>query len=152
MTIEVRGVGRTIEVLTSIGTGAWVADALRASLYRLQDNAQQSYPNRQSSGPYPWVSERQRRYVMAAIRDGRITVPYRRTRRLGKWEVGSVTQTGRGWSGSVGPTVDYARYVMNAADQAQIHQGNWPTIQRIATSTRPAVIRIFEDAARKATE
>ncbi len=80
------------------------------------------------SKPYPekntkrwgnkWQSERQRRYVMAAIRSGRIKVPYVRTGNLAnRWKV-IKTPTGAILTNSAG----YAAYVVGDALGMQQHR------------------------------
>jgi hypothetical protein len=79
-------------------------------------------------GRYPWVSERQRRYVLWAIRNGIIEVPYKRTRRYAQgWKIAKV-QGGYRLSNSV----PYSKWVGGGArgePQARIHQGRWLTFR-----------------------
>lgn len=82
-------------------------------------------------GRYPWVSEKQRRYVIAAIRRGDIKVPYVRTGTYGRaWKV---IKTGEGYA-LTGEAIsrrdgrDYTKYVGGDAygtRQARVHQGRW---------------------------
>ena len=84
------------------------------------------------SQPYPpkntqrmrWVSERQRRYVMAAIRRGDIQVPYQRTGNLAnRW---SATQTQDG--ATLQNTADYAHWVvgdLKGGGQYWMHRNRW---------------------------
>ena len=91
-----------------------------------------TYPPR-FEGPYPWVSEKQRRYVLMAIKKGIITVPYRRTGTYGrKWKIikieGGYKLAGR----AAQKGKDYTKYVGGSAygtNQARIHQGRWKPVR-----------------------
>ena len=78
-----------------------------------------------------WASERQRRYVLAALRAGTIKVPYQRTRAYAAaWHLEEEKQ---GFSlTTAGRSADrYARYVGGDAfgrGQAHIHAGRWPLV------------------------
>jgi len=80
-------------------------------------------------GPYPWVSDKQRRYVMMMIRRGEIKVPYQRTYKYrDAWKV---VKTERGYAlvgTAAGKRGEYTKYVSGDAygeHQARIHQGRW---------------------------
>ena len=97
------------------------------------------YPPKYAGGPFPWVSPKQRRYVMWAIRNGIIQVPYKRTGTYGDaWQVIKVDlKSGvgyqlRGRAAQGGR--DYTKYVSGSAygtDQARIHQGRWPLLRDV---------------------
>jgi len=82
-----------------------------------------------------FVSDRQRRFVMANIREGKITVPYVRGR--GNKLRGSYTLNRSYRLDLEGDTVmlkssaSYANYVVGD-EQAQIHQGRWTTAREAA--------------------
>lgn len=83
------------------------------------------YPS-QRSRPQPFVSDRQRRGFFAALRDGRIQVPYRRGGRgsetLGrKWSIQKVAFGAR-----LRNPARYARLVHGSPGQTRYHeQGGW---------------------------
>lgn len=99
--------------------------------------------------PYPaprrkkmeFVSAKQRRFVMAAIREGRIQVPYPRTYNLLN-----------GWSATAQPpfnaivrnAMPYAKYVVGIDDQANYHKDWWVTIGQTAAEVEQ---NTAEDAA-----
>jgi hypothetical protein len=89
-------------------------------------------PFYEPNGPNPWVSEKQRRYVMMAIRRGIIKVPYERSGKYaGGWQVREVAlKSGRGYQ-LYNPR-KYAKWVGGSAygtDQARIHQKRWASLR-----------------------
>lgn len=94
------------------------------------------YPERYSGTPeHRWASERQRRYVMAAIREGTISVPYSRTGRYGDhWRVVKKDES-RGRAGySLTNDLDEARYIAGNSDggeQYHLHAGRWPLARTV---------------------
>lgn len=105
----------------------------------------------QTHKPYPFVSERQRRYVKAAIARGEITVPYRRTGQLGRSITTRVDEIGGSVVGIIGTNVEYAPWVISSeptpdgiGPQAKYHQGNWWTLQEVVEGAFPGVVRLFE--------
>jgi len=109
-----------------------------------------TYPP-QRHGPMPGFpqSERQRRYVMALIRQGEI--PYRRgqsktSKNLGQqW---NIRLSNGGLTADVGVSenvVPYVRYVQDAEMQAAYHKiTGWPTVQGVAESEKDAVLGMIE--------
>jgi hypothetical protein len=96
-------------------------------------------PPKPTPGSMKWKSEKQRRYVMAAIARGQIVVPY-------------VRGTGGGTAGSEAlnrsyiidlygdeavllSSSAYAKYVVGD-QQAEIHQGRWNTVQNAVETVR----------------
>jgi hypothetical protein len=99
-----------------------------------------------SHKPMIWASEKQRRFVMAAIREGRIEVPYRRTMTLGRRWTTAVSGSGDDLTGTVGNNTSYGPYVMGRADQAAYHAGTWPVAEDVAERATGDVLGIFQDA------
>ena len=92
------------------------------------------YPQRSTHTTMNFVSEKQRRYVMWAIRNGVIQVPYRRTGTLGRrWR--SFEQRPHVVMGGIRAVitnnVPYAHWVQDESRQAQYHRGRWPTVQMV---------------------
>lgn len=100
--------------------------------------------------PYPFVSDRQRRYVMAAIRSGEITVPYRRSGQLGRSITGRVEELGGQVVGIIGTNLRAAPWVIgerateHGGPQARYHQGTWWTLEGVVRDAYPAVVDLFE--------
>lgn len=127
-----------IEILGRIST-AMIGEAMRSvTLGYAQEVAGillTDKPPKPKPGSMVYKSERQRRFVMANIRNGNITVPYVRGR--GSKLQGSLqlTQSYRvnldGDVASVTSTATYAPYVVGD-QQAPIHQGRWTTAMQAA--------------------
>jgi hypothetical protein len=79
-------------------------------------------------GPYPWKTEKQRRYVMWAIRHGVIVVPYKRTGEYARrWQIASLDDGYR-----LENPLPHAKYVGGSAygdKQARIHQKRWALLR-----------------------
>ena len=113
----------------------------------------QQYPP-QSGKKMQWKSEKQRRFVMAAINRGEIEVPYRRTGDYG----GSFQKQPIGDGVALASQLPYAPYVRGPVpDQAAYHKGNWDTLDQIAekvegdpateTTVTAAILKAVGDAA-----
>lgn len=119
-----------------------ITDGLRKLIPAVQDevvpevleymkNVEQAYP------PYQhvsykrayggWRSEKQRRFVMASIRTGRITIPYRRTQTLRRgWRI-----IGQGRNAYLINETPYAGYVKGDNTQARmLALGGWRTVSQ----------------------
>jgi hypothetical protein len=104
------------------------------------------------STPYPernnqrmrWVSERQRRYVMAAIRRGDIQVPYNRTGNLANRWSAAQTPTGAVIRNSAG----YAEYVIGDArtgsGQYWMHRNRWWRAREIINREAPKLTKTLK--------
>ena len=77
-----------------------------------------------------FVSERQRRFVMASIRSGAITVPYHRSGRLGRSWVKQPLNGGM----AIISRLAYAPYVVGDGEQAAYHRGTWDVLSDMADS------------------
>ena len=87
------------------------------------------YPPREKGLHIEFKTEKQRRYFFWALREGKIEVPYRRTRTLGRKWTTKVEHISGGVVGIVGNATPYGPYVQSRADQAQIHAGRWGTVE-----------------------
>lgn len=74
-----------------------------------------------------FVSDKQRRFVMFAIRSGLITVPYRRTGKIGE-AFKEPTLSGM----DVSLPVAYSDMVRTRGQQAKYHEGTWEDTETIA--------------------
>ncbi len=75
-----------------------------------------------------FVSERQRRFVMASIRSGAISVPYHRSGALGRSWVKQPLNGGM----AIISRLAYAPYVVGDGEQAAYHRGTWDTLDTMA--------------------
>ncbi|MGV0974499.1 MAG: hypothetical protein ACOYBO_01070 [Azonexus sp.] len=87
------------------------------------------YPPRATNLHVEFKTEKQRRYFFWALHEGKIDVPYRRTRTLGKRWTTKVEYINGGVTGVVGNVTPYAPYVQSRADQAKVHEGRWGTAE-----------------------
>ena len=122
---------------------------MEASLELLRSYMADTYPP-PFTGKMVYKTERQRRYVMWAIRNGVIKVPYVRTGKLGQsWDY-RITVSGNGLRGEVGPGIDYAKWVQSSELQARIHQGRWRTDMDAVSANRSQIGKRFAQAIRAA--
>lgn len=99
----------------------------------------------QTNNPQPFKTDRQRRFFFAALRDGRIVVPYQRTRNLADgWTVEKRGREGYALTNSVG----YTRYVHGSAygtGQAGYHAGNWQLTRDVVEEAVKGLPEEIED-------
>lgn len=147
MSIQIDGVDKLMARLGALQSNAVLRPPMTASVIEIE-TWMKAYPSRKSRKPEPgkFKSEKQRRYVMAAIRRGEIKIPYVRTGKLGQAWTWKVTESANGLTGVVGNNINYARYVQNVTLQARMHQGNWRTDAQALTRFRPVVLARFKRA------
>ena len=101
--------------------------------------------------PQPFVSERQRRYFFAALRDGNIKMPYRRSGNLAKrWgqseEAGGMVQV-------VGNDAGYAPFVVGIQSQSAYMRGlGWKSAADVVEAESDAAFRTFETGFRQSMQ
>jgi len=100
--------------------------------------------------PQPFKTDKQRRFFFAALRDGRIEAPYRRTGTLGRRWTATISGAGLDLVGRVGNNTTYGPYVMARAEQAAYHAGVWPVAEDVAEQATGDVLDIFRDAVQMA--
>lgn len=88
-------------------------------------------PPRPARGSMKFVSEKQRRFVMASIANGSITVPYKRgidknSQRMNR----SFKLIRAPRNVTLTNSASYWRYVIGS-EQAQIHKGRWKTVDEV---------------------
>lgn len=94
-----------------------------------------------------WFSEKQRKFVMASIRQGTIKIPYRRSQTLSRgWKV-----HGRGRSSFLANETGYAHLVMgdNTQERGARARG-WSMISQIISDRMPRIIEKADAALKKA--
>ena len=127
-----------IEILGRIST-AMIGEAMRSvTLGYAQEVAGillTDKPPKPEPGSMVYKSERQRRFVMANIDNGNITVPYVRGRGNKLRGSQSLSQSYRtqldGDTATLTSSASYAPYVVGD-QQAPIHQGRWTTAMQAA--------------------
>ncbi len=99
-------------------------------------------PFRTSHPKMQFVSNKQRAFVMAAIRSGDIQVPYRRTGAIGISEQ-HATSSGM----DVVVPVEYSDLVRTRGKQAKYHDPLWPTTEDIAEKIENDIAEVIGTAA-----
>ena len=147
VTIYIEGADKLFAKLGRVQSNRILVPPMKASVIELESWIK-VYPRRQSTKPNPgqFVSERQRRYVMAMIRRGDIRIPYVRTGKLGQEWTHDVETRSNGVVGTVGNKKKYAPYVQNVTLQARMHQGNWRTDAQAIQRFRPSIVARFKAA------
>jgi hypothetical protein len=84
----------------------------------------------------PFKTEKQRKFFFAALREGRIKVPYQRTRTLAEgWSVARTQNRSRSSDGySLSNPTDYTSKVHGdgyGVGQVAYHRGNWPVARDV---------------------
>jgi hypothetical protein len=94
-----------------------------------------------------FVSDKQRRFFFAALEDGRITVPYKRTQALSNaWTV-----IGKGYQSIIANQQPYAGYVMGDNEQANMMRlEGWKPISKRLKEHMAAIIKTADAAVKKA--
>lgn len=147
--ITITGAEDVIRRLGDIQSGRVLRPAMQGSLEVLRgDLARYPRPPAHTWGKWQFVSDKQRRWFFWALRNGQITVPYRRTGSLGRLWTTKITGVGMHMYGHVGNALgqSYGRYVQDKPRQALIHQGRWSTVQDVAKKRIGAIKRLFEQA------
>jgi hypothetical protein len=99
-------------------------------------------PYRSTRKKMIFKSAKQRAFVMAAIKDGRIEVPYRRTGKIG---ISEKHPTSNGMDVVV--PVGYSDLVRTKGKQADYHNPLWPTTDQIAQKLEADVVEVIGTAA-----
>lgn len=107
----------------------------------------------QTHAPQPFVSDKQRRYFFAALRKGKIQVPYIRTGAINAlWEVTTMANGNT----KVRSTRKGAKWVIGEnTEQSRYHAGNWPSVNDVAeivegTQAHDIAQRVLEEMIQKA--
>ena len=143
--VEIGGLAEALDMFLqgNVKVGMALRRATAAAVKVLRARAAK-YPGK-STGKMTFVSDKQRRFFFAALRQGTIQVPYRRTGTLGRKWTSKVTFTDDEVMGFAGNNAPYARFVQGFDTQARIHAGNWQTEQDVANDSRDEIMGIFAD-------
>jgi len=144
LSIQVKGVDRLVSKFGRLATFTNLRPAMSDSLNKVW-NELARYPKPPEQGAFTgFKSEKQRRWFFAALREGLIEVPYRRTGTLGRSWTMRVSSTVDGIEGRVGTNVVYAPWVQDRDRQAVIHQGRWQTAQDVLEKLQGWIVRRFQ--------
>lgn len=109
-----------------------------------------TYPTA-SHNPQPFKSERSRRWFFAALRDGRLTVPYRRTGNLGRSWTSEISEGADSLLGVVGNVRSYAPWVQSADQRSSYFEGSgWVTDEQAFNRRKDQIVNMFTEAIDKA--
>lgn len=144
MSVQVQGVAELVGKLNRLASMNGAKRGIAAGATLLKDKVQQ-YPE-QTHDRMAFVSDKQRKFFFASLRDGTLGVPYKRTGKLGQgW---TVDFDNGGLSATVGNGTSYAGLVQGHGLQAGFHQNNWQTEEEVAKAWGPTVVRGIEDEIR----
>lgn len=148
MGIDISGAKEIAEKLNQIPPEAQDAGVESANAYIVnfeQAYAPYTYVSVEQAGG--WKSERQRRYVMARIREGSIQVPYQRKQTLRKgWRV-----EGNGRNQIVVNEVDHAAVVKDIKSQSRGHMlRGWDVVQTEIQERVDEIVRKFDAGVKEA--
>ena len=105
-----------------------------------------SVTRRQAYGE-TFFSDKQRRFFFAALNDGRIQVPYRRTQTLSRgWRV-----LDKGASSMLYNEVSYAKYVQDTEQQARLQTAiGWKGYQELLKERMAKILQVADAGVKKA--
>ena len=131
-----------INKLNGLTDGAFVRDLAQAVADEAVIPELAKEPFRATRKKMQFVSNKQRAFVMAAIRRGDIEVPYRRTGKIG---ISEKHPTPNGMDVVV--PVEYSDLVRTKGKQAKYHDPLWPTTDDIAAKLEADVVEVIGTAA-----
>lgn len=137
--IKLEGLDRLRSKLDRAASRQTLIDASREALTFVLENMP-PYPT-PSRRPMQFVSERQRRYVMMLVREGK--VPYQRTGDIEDSFVGKIHGVGNDVVASITNASAHAPYVIDRRRQARYHSGTWWTLQDVIGRMRGKVAAIY---------
>jgi len=151
--IEIRGIKELRAKLKRMDTSlqADLVKAMTQATALVQREAAR-YPA-PSRRPMRFVSDKQRRYVMMLVSQGR--VPYRRTGTLGRTLTSQVKSIGNDIIGTVGTNIVYAPWVIGhesvggRGPQARYHRGTWKTLKMHLDAKRGEIRELFKAMVRR---
>lgn len=143
--IQIEGLDRLLTKLDRISSVRVLYPPMVRSLAKLNSYIA-TYPKARPQAQ-PFKSDKQRRFFFAAIKDGRITVPYRRTGLLGRsWQM-QAEMTPQQVVGTLSNPTPYGPFVQAPPpQQAAYHQGNWRTADDAVQKLSAAIVADFKRA------
>lgn len=133
--IEIQGLDELLKGLRSL-SGRGLRTAIRRASQAIGEEVKgrmMRYPPRRYGVKAVFASRKQRGFFFAALREGRIEVPYRRGQSPGSQDLKNkwVVQA-RDDGAVVGTPVGYAPLVQSAREQTEMHRGTgWVTDEQV---------------------
>lgn len=151
MAVTVEGLDKLLKKLGKMGPDVYKPAVAEAATHVKDVIAR--YPPRRY-GPQPFKTARQRAYVLWALKNGIIEIPYRRGMSPGSQAVGrrwTVEFRDGGLTAAVGNNASYVRYLHDAEQQSAYHQTTgWKTDKQIAIEEAEPVKEILARHVREA--
>jgi len=149
--IDIIGEKELVEKLAKLPPAAIDAGIEEANKYLV--NVLRSYPPQKSvtrveAYGIPFFSDKQRRFFFAALRDGRIQVPYHRTQALARgWKT-----IGAGRNQIIANEVPYAYLVMGTSGEQSRHAAKigWQRVVSIIQARMTRILENFDAGVKKA--
>ena len=129
LSVRVEGLDELFSKLNSLGSAVYRPAIAEAATHVKSVIA--TYPQQKVGRKQPPVSQKQRIFLIIAIREGQIEVPYRRTGGLGQnW---NITFRDNGKTAIVGNSTPGGVYVQGHGKQSVFHKGGgWKTNRQVA--------------------
>jgi hypothetical protein len=150
--VDIIGMEQIFDILAILPTEVQDIAADDANEYLL--NVFRTYPQYRyvsRARAYPevggWFSDKQRRYVMARIREGSIKTPYSRTQMFrNAWRI-----KGNGQSALIVNESPVGEYLMGDGTQSRMAiLGGWERVDRILEDRKERVIKLIDGSIKKA--
>jgi hypothetical protein len=104
------------------------------------------YPTQIVGTPVVWKSEKQRRYVMAAIRRGEIEVPYRRGGKRSERYGTQYYIKSEGMDTAIGNRASYAKWLTDSKYQSRAMSARgWLKLLDTAVAKQGAITKIYQE-------
>jgi len=155
VTIEIKGLDELVKKLSDLGQLSKVHAGIQAAGMYLKGKLA-VYPPRKRvtiASLGGWKSEKQRRWFFAALREGKIEVPYRRGSSPGSEDLANKWTSKYDQSkfeAVVGNNASYARFVMGDKQSSMMKVIGWKTVETIATDETKRVQEYVFDAVKRA--
>ena len=149
--IQIEGLDAAIRKCEKIGKLDVIKAGLKAGGLHVKGKLAQ-YPPRKYL-PQPFKTDKSRRFFFAALKDGRIQVPYRRGQSPGSEDLGqkwTVKERKGGLQVVVGNNVSYGPLVQGPEQSGYMKAIGWKTTDQIAKEETAAVNKILAAAIEKA--
>jgi hypothetical protein len=145
--IDIEGVPQVVKMLERIASPEVrrkvtraVADYFRGQMRKYPSY---TYVSRKRAYGRTFQSVKQRRWFFAALRDGRLVIPYARTFRLrNNWKVLPFGESDY----VVANDVRYAKFVQNSPQARMMTLRNWRSIQRVGYEEGARIERVAVEA------
>lgn len=149
-TIKIEGMDELLDKLKSLEDMRQFIAAMKAGAEHIKGTVDVYPPDIVPREPMsPFWTDKQRRYFFAALKEGKIEVPYRRGTSPGsqmlnkKWTIG---EENGGLTQIVGNNVTYGPFLMDETSQTPyMKRRGWKTIQTVVKEQTDRVVKFISD-------